>query len=494
MSRNINSKINNKNYLTIKQHISKYKYNNLYKLFKQLCKYSKNLYNNALYIIRQYFFNTGKYRNYLDLQKELQGTYNYKQLEANCSCNILHIVDENFKSFFTLKEKGIKCKIPKYLDKDDYFNVCTHKVHIQNNKWIIPLSKNLLNKYGFNNKSKNRFKIKIPTILKDKKIKYINIIPKYEGISFEIHYVYEINIKKEIKDNNNYLSIDLGVNNLCTCVHYKSNEKLKNIFKSFIIDGKKLKSINQYYNKYVSLLQKKNNNNQFTKRMYNILKKRNNQINDYIHKSCNYIINYCLNNNINTIILGWNIDFQRNIIFKYFNKSKKRKAFNQYFSSIPFSKLKNNLEYRCKINNIQFILQEESFTSKASFIDNDYLFSYIRDEDNKIVLRTLDNKVELKKIEFVGKRKYRGLYISKNGIKINADINGSLNIMKKYLMRKKYEENLQNIESKIVNSQIYEGNDIFQYSNDMYEDMYEDMMRVLYYRGKLVVPLRIKLI
>ena len=432
ISRNLRKNINknNKFYLTVKQQISKYKYKQLYILFKKLCKYSKNLYNSTLYNIRQYFFNTDKYLNYNNNYYSIKNNINYKLLEANCSSNILHIIDENFKSFFALKQKKLKCNIPKYLDKNDYFILPTHKIHINsNNEWIIPLSYQILKEYNLTSKSKNRFRIKIPVILKDKKIKYIQVIPKYKGKIFEIHYTYEININininNDIQVNNNYLAIDLGIKNLMTCINYNHNSKKK--INSFILDGKELKSI-------INKLQQLNTNKnlKYTKRMYNILKKRNNKINYYIHKTCKKLIDYSLQNNIKIIILGWNNDFQRN--------SKLGKKNNRYFASIPFSKIKDKLEYRCKINNINFILQEESFTSKASFLDNDYMLSYKKDEKLGYVLRTIDNKVELKKDQFVGKRVKRGLYKSKNGILINADMNGALNILKKYFINEEYKQ------------------------------------------------------
>ena len=265
ISRNLKNKNTNDNkfYLTIKQQISKYKYKQLYKLFKKLCKYSKNLYNSALYNIRQYFFNTGKYLNYVNNYHSIKNNINYKLCEAQTACNILHIVDENFQSFFALKEKGFKCNIPKYLDKNDYFILPTNKIRInKNNEWIIPLSSQILKEYNLTLKSKNRFKIKIPTILKDKKIKYIQVIPKYKGKIFEIHYIYEININTNINTNiqvnDNYLAIDLGINNLFTCVSYNHNSRKK--INSFILDGKELKSINQGYNRIISKLQKLNTN------------------------------------------------------------------------------------------------------------------------------------------------------------------------------------------------------------------------------------------
>ena len=401
--------------------------------------------------------------------------------EAQIACNILHIVDESFQSFFEVKQKGYKVNTPKYLDKNDYFILPTNKIHInKNNEWIIPLSYQMLKEYNLAPRSKDRFRIKIPTILKDKKIKYIQVVPKYKGKIFEIHYTYEIEINKNIQENNNYLSIDLGIKNLMTCISYNHNSKKE--INSFILNGKELKSINQGYNRIISKLQKKNTNKKlrYTKKMYNILKKRNNKINYYIHKTCKKLIDYCLPNNIKTIILGWNNDFQRNS-----NLGKKN---NQHFTSMPFRKLKDNLEYRCKINNINLILQEESFTSKASFLDNDYILSYKKDEKLGYVLRTTDDKVELKKQQFTGKRIKRGLYKSNNGILINADMNSALNILKKYLLNKEYEKIKQLNKYKVVDRRI-SYKDLIN-SQDIH-NLYEDIS-ILYSRGVLIAPRRIR--
>jgi len=265
-----------------------------------------------------------------------------------------------------------------------------------------------------------------------------------------------------------------------TCINYNHNSKKK--INSFILDGKELKSINQGYNRIISKLQKKNTNKKlrYTKKMYNILKKRNNKVNYYIHKICKKLIDYSLQNNIKIIILGWNNDFQR--------KSNLGKKNNQFFTSIPFSKIKDNLEYRCKMNNIKFVLQEESFTSKASFLDNDYILSYKKDEKLGYVLRTINDKIELKKKHFAGKRIKRGLYKSKNGILINADMNGSLNILKKYLLNKEYKKIKQLNKGKVISRKIsYE--DLIE-SRDIH-NLYEDIS-TLYCRGALVAPIRIR--
>ena len=240
--------------------------------------------------------------------------------------------------------------------------------------------------------------------MENKKIKEIQIIPKFNARFFEIQYVYEIQ-EKDIKLNtNNALAIDLGVNNLCTCVI--------NTGKSFIIDGRKLKSINQFFNKRNAKLQSikdKQNIKKQTKQQYLIFRKRKNKIDDYINKTCRYIINYCLSNDVGNLVIGYNQSFQ--------NKTNLGKRNNQIFTQLPFGKVREKLEYLCERYNINYILQEESYTSKASFFDNDELPIY--NADNPQIY------------EFSGKRVKRGLYQTKNNYLFNADCNGALNILRK---------------------------------------------------------------
>ena len=203
------------------------------------------------------------------------------------------------------------------------------------------------------------------------------------------------------------MSIDLGIDNLCTCT--------SNVTKSFIVNGKPIKSINQYYNKqkskYQSILELKNHK-KYSNRLYRLTLKRHNKIKDYFHKVSRYIVNQLVEQSINTLIIGKNNGWKQET-----NLGKRN---NQNFVQIPFNMLINMLQYKCKIQGINCILQEESYTSKASFFDNDYIPIY-----NK-------SKSEIKNYTFSCKRIKRGLYKT-NNILINADINGSLNILRKYL-------------------------------------------------------------
>ena len=391
-------------YLTIKQQVkqlSKKDYRNL----KYLSHIAKNLTNEAIYNIRQYYFNEKKYLNYQKNYSLLKNSPNYKLLNSNMAQQVLKEVDGSFKSFFSLiklAEKGKynfkDIKLPNYLDKKGFTTLIIGFVRLNENKLTIPYS-NLFSK------EHKKIEINIPPILVDKKIKEIRIIPKLNARFFEIQYTYEVKeIQREL-NKNNALAIDLGINNLTTCV--------TNNGKSFIIDGRKLKSINQYYNKINAKLQsikdKQGITRKTTLRQKKLARKRNNRVNDYMNKTARKIINYCLNNDIGNIVLGYNNDFQRNSNVGSIN--------NQNFVNIPYSKLRDKLEYLSKLYGIEFKLQEESYTSIASFFDRDEIPIYNKDNSQEYI--------------FSGKRIKRGLYKTKKGYLLNADCNGALNILRK---------------------------------------------------------------
>ena len=393
-------------YLTIKQqvkHLTKEKYN----ILRELCKISKNLTNQAIYNVRQYYFQEKQYLRYESNYHEMKYLENYKLLNADISQQTLKNVDQMFKSFFALiklakqgKYNFKHIRLPNYLPKNSYSNLIIGQVRIKDdNILMIPYSNTFKKKYKV-----NRINIKIPQVLENKEIKQIQIIPKFNARFFEIQYTYEIQEENIKLNTNNALAIDLGVNNLCTCV--------TNTGKSFIVDGRKLKSINQFFNKQNAKLRSikdKQNILRQTKQQFLISRKRKNRIDDYINKTCRYVINYCLSNNIGTLVVGYNQSFQC--------KANLGKRNNQIFTQLPFGKIREKLEYLCKRYNINYILQEESYTSKASFFDNDELPIYNADNPQTY--------------EFSGKRIKRGLYQTKNNYLFNADCNGALNILRK---------------------------------------------------------------
>lgn len=389
-------------YLTLKQqvkHLSKKEFKDL----KYLCHIAKNLKNQAIYNVRQHYFKNKKYLSYNENYKMLKNSENYKKLNSNMAQQILKEVDESFKSFFALLKLAKngqyngKIKLPNYLDKDGFTTLVIGFVRLKDDMLIVPYSNSF-------KKTHQEVKVKLPSVLKDKKIKEIRIIPKQHSRYFEIQYTYEVKeIQREL-NKENVLGIDLGIDNLCTCV--------TNAGASFIIDGRKLKSINQYYNKINAKLQGIKDKQKIectTLRQKRITRKRNNRINDYLSKTARTIVNYCLNNDIGKLVLGYSEDFQRNSNIGSIN--------NQNFVNIPYGKLRDKLIYLCKLYGIEFKLQEESYTSKASFFDRDKIPIY--------------DKENLQEYIFSGKRIKRGLYQTSTGKLINADCNGALNILRK---------------------------------------------------------------
>ncbi|ERT44201.1 IS605 OrfB family transposase, partial [Fusobacterium nucleatum CTI-6] len=326
------------------------------------------------------------------------------KLNSNMAQQILKEVDGSFKSFFGLLKlvkngqyDNKKIKLPKYLAKDGFTTLVIGFVRLKDDMLIIPYSNSF-------RKTHKEIAIKLPPVLKGKKIKEIRIIPKQHSRYFEIQYTYEVKEVQRELNKENGLGIDLGIDNLCTCV--------TNNGASFLIDGRKLKSINRYYNKINAKLQSikdKQKIERTTLRQKRIARKRNNRIEDYLSKVARIIINYCLNNDIGKIVLGYNEDFQRNSNIGSIN--------NQNFVNIPYGKLRDKLIYLCKLYGIEFKLQEESYTSKASFFDGDEIPIYDKENPQEYI--------------FSGKRIKRGLYQTSVGKLINADCNGALNILRK---------------------------------------------------------------
>ena len=391
-------------HLTVKQqvkHLSKEDY----KTIKELCHIAKNLANEAIYNVRQYYFSEGEFLKYEKNYTLLKNSPNYKALNSNMAQQILKEVDGSFKSFFGLLKLAKQgkyafkdCRLPHYLPKDGYTTLVIGFVRLKGNKLMLPFSN------GFK-KTHKAVEITIPPILLDKKVKEIRIIPKAKARFFEIQYIYEAECVQRNLNTDNALALDLGINNLVTTV--SSNGR------SFIIDGRKLKSINQWFNKENARLQsikdKQHYGKKSTNRQKAIARARNNKVNDYMNKAARKVIDYCIANDIGALVVGYNETFQQS--------SHIGKRNNQNFVNIPYGQLCSKLEYLCRLNGIIFVKQEESYTSKSSFWDRDDIPVY-----------NADNPREY---QFSGKRVHRGQYKTASGKTINADVNGALNIMRK---------------------------------------------------------------
>ena len=387
-----------------------------YKMLREMYQYSNNLYNVALYNIRQYFFQEKKFLRYEENYHICKENENYRLLQAGVSQQILKVVDRSFKSFFSLIKKAESgeyrfkdISIPHYREKGGLFNLIlsTNAINIKDGLLTIPTSREF-------SKAHNGKKIRIPfpSRLEGKMIKEVRICPDQQGTYFKIQYCYEQEKEPANIDLKKVLAIDIGLDNLASCI--------TNTGTSFIIDGRKLKSINQYWNKRKARLQSiaSKQGLKITKQIARLTRKRNNRAKDYIRKTARYIINYCIDQKIGTIVCGYNKDFKRSINLG--------RITNQQFTQISFGSLREYLKNLCERYGLQYIEQEESYTSKASCLDLDDIPIYDPEQPYTG--------------EFNGKRIKRGLYRFSDGRIANADINGAANILRKSKQNFDFEE------------------------------------------------------
>jgi len=362
-----------------------------FKNIDSLCFLSKNLYNYANYLIKQHYKETGHFLRYREIEKQLRENkqIDYVSLPNNSSQQILMLLDKNWKSFFALikifkknkKELSGCPKPPKFKDKVKGRNIVLftyQQINVKNSFIKFPKKTKL-----------SSLKTNVA------KLQQVRVIP--QSTCYVIEVIYEEQEQSLVK-NNNYCAIDLGVNNLMTLTFNKN-------IKPIVINGKPLKSINQYYNKKKGKLQsdlEKNHKRKTSNRINKLTLKRNNKINDYIHKTTKKLVDICIKNNISKVVIGCNKGWKQNI-----NIGKRN---NQNFVNIPYLKILQQSEYKLKLKGIFVLLNEESYTSKCS---------------------ALDLEPVQKQDVYLGKRIKRGLFKSSKGLLINADVNGSLNIGRK---------------------------------------------------------------
>lgn len=210
--------------------------------------------------------------------------------------------------------------------------------------------------------------------------------------------------------------IDLGLNNLMAAIDNVGN-------RPFIINGRILKSINQYYNRRKAKLMSYIGDKGTSRRIERLTQKRNNKIEDSLHKISNFILRYCLKYGIGTVVIGKN-EHWKSGGFKTPMKADTRRQNNQNFISIPHAKLIEKITYKLFLNGIATKVQEESHTSKCDHL----ALEPIHHHDN-----------------YLGKRKKRGLFVSSTGKLINADVNGAIGIgIKSKVVREDFIFNLLN--------------------------------------------------
>lgn len=371
-----------------------------YVMLKRFCHLSKNLYNQANYVIRQSYFRDGSILGYCELDKVCKANIQYPDYKAmptaQAAQQTLRLLSNNWKAYLKSlrdwrKNPGKylgKPKPPKFLKKSGYqvLTLTNQNCRLKDGKIMFPkvfegfkMTPLFLGKSGF------------------KSFQQVRIVPGRDFVTIEL--VYNLEILNQTKpDNDRHVGIDIGVDNLAT---------VANDFHGIpvAINGRPLKSINQYYNKKIANLRSdlmKKHGKQYSNRMNRLCRKRNGKIKDYMHKASRKVIDYCVANDVSKIVIGWNKNWKQNIAIGKRN--------NQNFMQIPFHTFIKMLMYKAEEYSISVILTEESYTSGTSFIDDE------------MPVRSCYDK---------SRRKHRGLFIANNGMDINADLNGAYQIIKK---------------------------------------------------------------
>lgn len=368
----------------------------------RLCFLSKNVYNAYLYRIKQQYEKDSTFLGYVTVNKQmrLEDNVDFRALGGEISAQTLMILERNYKSYFAAlkdykknphKYKGTpKPPMFKHRTKGRFVTIFTNRSVSKKE-----IKKGFLMLIGTS--------ISFQTSFVHPDINQIRIVPQNNG-DYCIEIVYEKKEKEKV-ENNNYAGIDIGLNNLATIVANTGTRPT-------IINGKPLKSINQYYNKKKALMQSKlpfyiandgtRKQRTSSKNIRKLTIKRNNKIKDYLHKASRKVVNHLQQNDISLVVVGQNKEWKQSINL--------RKATNQNFVAIPHARFISMCEYKAKLDGIELIIREESYTSKCSFLDNETI---------------------RKHNEYLGKRIKRGLFRTSNGTKWNSDCNGAFNILKK---------------------------------------------------------------
>jgi putative transposase len=377
--------------------------NKQYEALRTLSRASKNLYNLGLYNTRQYYFENREFLKYPQNYHLCKDNENYKLMQAATAQQSLKYVERSMRSWFGLLKlykngQLDKPNIPYYLDKEGYFMMAfpNNAFSIKNGKVRLGISIEFKKQFP---DAKNLLTFKIPETLKDKSsyIKEIHVLPMYNGKFFKIKYIYEENKQFSILDNSKYLSIDLGVSNFATFVDTNGTAD--------IIDGKYVKSINQWYNKENARLQSikdKQGIKNITNKQIKLLTKRSNILTEFMNRTVNYLLKHCIKNEIGNILIGELTGIKQEI-----NHGKKN---NQNFVQIPFGKFKEKLKSKCELYGINCQLVNEAYTSQV----------------DALAMDTVEKQPYGK-----SRRVKRGLYKSSTGQLINADVNGAINILRK---------------------------------------------------------------
>jgi putative transposase len=357
-----------------------------------LCFLSKNLYNYVLYLMRQHFFKTNTIAGDFDLINQLTAEQqaDYKALPAQSSQQVIRNLRQTFYSF--LKMRHAYAKNPKKFSTTPALPKYKDKVNGRHMVIFTSQQCKLVDGYIYFPK-----RTQLPPLkTKVNNLCQVRIVPQSSCCVIEV--VYEKEVQPHDLDETRYLSIDLGINNLATITTNQPG------LCPILVKGKLLKSINQYYNKKKAVLQSYVDAKGTSNRIRKLTLKRNFKVQNYLHHVSKFIINYCLENKIKNIVIGNNKEWKQSV--------NMGKTTNQKFVCIPYSTLIKQIQYKAEEQSITVLCSEESYTSKCD---------------------ALSKESVKKHTKYKGKRVKRGMFNSGTGVQINADVNGSLNILRKVI-------------------------------------------------------------
>ena len=369
-------------------------------ILEYVCSESNKLHNCAVYYARQVWFKSRRFVSGFELVNEMGKNRHFSALSSEAAVQTCLSVGESISSFarllsqFNKGELEQKPRMPNYR-RTGYQVVSFPKrcLKLVNGQVRLPLG--LQTKAWFGLKE---FFIPMPSNLDFDKIKELRILPRNN--CFYAEFVYAVEPIKNGFALSRVLGLDHGINNWLTGV--------STVGTKFIIDGRQIKSINQWYNKQVARLMTDKPNGFWSNRLASLTEKRNRQMRDAINKAARLVINHCIENQIGTIVFGWNQGQKQKV-----NLGDKT---NQNFVQIPTGRLKERIKQLCLLYDLRFVETEESYTSQSSFLDADEIPVYGEKPDEW---------------KSSGKRIKRGLFRAADGSVINADCNGAANILRK---------------------------------------------------------------
>lgn len=358
---------------------------------------AKNLYNAALYLVRHTYIFENRYLGYEAVYYQMKGHDAYRALPTKVAQQVLRLLDKNWQSYFAAclayQNDPAKFRAPPRMP---------HYKPKQEGRCVLIYTLQALSRPGLRQGLIQPSMLPVTIQTKQTHIAQVRIVPRMSCYVVEV--VYERPCVQSAVDPALLAAVDLGVTNIAAITSNKPG------FVPRLVNGRRLKMWNQWANKRKAQLQSKLGATGTTLQMERVMTKRMRRINHVLHTASRQIIELLVTEGIGTLVVGKNVNWKQEV-----NQGHKS---NQNFVNIPHARFIELLRYKGELVGIRVLVQEESYTSKASFLDRDLLPTY-------------DPVHPDAHHHFSGKRVHRGLYRAADGRTLNADVNGAYNILRK---------------------------------------------------------------